>query len=593
VEVRAFPVRLPSSATYWTVLDDDLEVMAAADGYLRHLRRARRLAEPGVDFAAWCATANPVATGLSVTLRGLPPLVQAELLYGLQARCRRGSKTALDDVRSLARRLRDARAASVAEFDPGPARRARFRQLAADIQASVAGAVSSPELERHRDVWRMGVFGPHGSRTIDFTKLTQPWLRAAAKHWVREELPTRRGPDAAVTLRDHVNALAQLSDSLRESRADQGLDPAALGRDDIVGFLNRLGHLEGAGKLSAQRRPIVCRMVAKLLRECRALGLTRPGQPMAGLPDDFALRRDDMPALTDRDGPGRALPQAVLRQLVDALPQLEARSGREVRVAVTLLMDTGRRPDEVCQLPWDCLEQDADGKHTLVYTDFKADRAGRRLPVSDATATLIADQQQRIRGRFPATPLGELVLLPRPTCNPDGTRSLRDYLLADAHRAWVDALPPLRLDDEQQTEFDKAKVVPYAYRHSFAQRHADAGTPVDELRELMSHRSMTTTQGYYRVTAKRLAARSTSWPPSTSTANGNRVWHQARALVDSEHQRLAVGRVAVPFGTCSEPSNVQAGGGACPFRFRCLGCAHFRSDPSYLPELRLSRHAAA
>ena len=37
---------------------------------------------------------------------------------------------------------------------------------------------------------------------------------------------------------------------------------------------------------------------------------------------------------------------------------------------------------------------------------------------------------------------------------------------------------------------------------------------------------------------------------------------------------------------CSEPSNVKAGGGACPFRFRCLGCGHFRSDPSYLPELR-------
>jgi hypothetical protein len=55
---------------------------------------------------------------------------------------------------------------------------------------------------------------------------------------------------------------------------------------------------------------------------------------------------------------------------------------------------------------------------------------------------------------------------------------------------------------------------------------------------------------------------------------------------DSEHQRLAVGQVAVPFGACSEPSNVQAGGGACPFRFRCLGCGHFRTDPSYLPELR-------
>jgi DNA-binding MurR/RpiR family transcriptional regulator len=38
--------------------------------------------------------------------------------------------------------------------------------------------------------------------------------------------------------------------------------------------------------------------------------------------------------------------------------------------------------------------------------------------------------------------------------------------------------------------------VPYAYRHSYAQRHADAGVQPDVLRELMSHRSMRTTTGY-------------------------------------------------------------------------------------------------
>ena len=44
--------------------------------------------------------------------------------------------------------------------------------------------------------------------------------------------------------------------------------------------------------------------------------------------------------------------------------------------------------------------------------------------------------------------------------------------------------------------------------------------------------------------------------------------------------------VAVPMGKCSEPSNVKAGGGACPIRYQCAGCPHFESDPSYLPELR-------
>ena len=67
--------------------------------------------------------------------------------------------------------------------------------------------------------------------------------------------------------------------------------------------------------------------------------------------------------------------------------------------------------------------------------------------------------------------------------------------------------------------------------------------------------------------------------------HGNRVWRDAKALLDSEHVRRAVGEVVVPFGVCAEPSNVKAGGHACPFRFRCVGCDHFRTDDSYLPDL--------
>jgi len=68
--------------------------------------------------------------------------------------------------------------------------------------------------------------------------------------------------------------------------------------------------------------------------------------------------------------------------------------------------------------------------------------------------------------------------------------------------------------------------------------------------------------------------------------HGNRVGRDAKALLDSEHARRSVGEVAVPFGVCAEPSNVKAGGGACPYRFRCAGCDHFRTDVSYLPDLK-------
>ncbi|MDT5117317.1 MAG: hypothetical protein QOE30_3056, partial [Mycobacterium sp.] len=46
--------------------------------------------------------------------------------------------------------------------------------------------------------------------------------------------------------------------------------------------------------------------------------------------------------------------------------------------------------------------------------------------------------------------------------------------------------------------------------------------------------------------------------------------------------------VAVPFGNCIEPSNVKAGGQACPIRFQCSGCGFYRPDPSYL--LAIDQH---
>ncbi len=52
------------------------------------------------------------------------------------------------------------------------------------------------------------------------------------------------------------------------------------------------------------------------------------------------------------------------------------------------------------------------------------------------------------------------------------------------------------------------------------------------------------------------------------------------------HLREHLSWVAVPMGKCSEPTNVRAGGQACPIRYQCAGCPHFESDPSYLPELR-------
>ena len=61
--MRAFPVRLPSGARYWTVLDDELVVVTVADAFLRHVRFGRDGAESTTKsyahsialFLRWCA----------------------------------------------------------------------------------------------------------------------------------------------------------------------------------------------------------------------------------------------------------------------------------------------------------------------------------------------------------------------------------------------------------------------------------------------------------------------------------------------------------------------------------------------------------
>jgi integrase/recombinase XerD len=60
--MRAFKVKLPSGARYWTVVDDELAVVPEADAYLRHLRLGRDSAELTTKsyasalalFLAWC-----------------------------------------------------------------------------------------------------------------------------------------------------------------------------------------------------------------------------------------------------------------------------------------------------------------------------------------------------------------------------------------------------------------------------------------------------------------------------------------------------------------------------------------------------------
>jgi hypothetical protein len=60
-------------------------------------------------------------------------------------------------------------------------------------------------------------------------------------------------------------------------------------------------------------------------------------------------------------------------------------------------MDTGRRPDEICALPWTAPGTADDGKAVLIWNNFKGNRHNRRLPINNDTAEVIESQQRRPR----------------------------------------------------------------------------------------------------------------------------------------------------------------------------------------------------
>ncbi|MGH2704553.1 MAG: hypothetical protein ACRDJ4_05475 [Actinomycetota bacterium] len=278
---------------------------------------------------------------------------------------------------------------SVADYVLGDRRGLGFIGLVHSLTAHAHRALATPESEITADEWDLAIFGHSG--TVSFGAISQRWLREATKRWAADDLPRRRvrtgrRTSAGLAVRHHVNCVVWLSESLRV-RPDRGQLPAALGRSDMDTFLNRLAYLESAGQISGDARIRACRDVRTVLTRIRAMGLTRPGQVAGGLGEDFALHRDDIPEEPEPAQPGRDLPPAIMRQLCSHLAEV---SSAEMRCAIELAVDTGRRPEEICNLAYDCLVRDDDGLPVLVYDNHKANRCWppRRL-VTSATSSLV------------------------------------------------------------------------------------------------------------------------------------------------------------------------------------------------------------
>ena len=570
-----------------------------------HLRLWREAGRPrGRAFPVWAAGVRQPVSSRVLSLRGLPELVGLEVVYAIGCRAAEQVSVVTGGMRPWVDQLRSSGVGSLCEFDltllddVGDRHHVRFARFSVD---RVRLAYADPDAERVKDVWDLRLFGVPGRRRLDFTAIRQPWLREATKGWAAVTMG--RVGDGALSHR--VGSVAVLS-AVLASGPGGGDDASVLSRADIDRFLARVSAsgfaAAGGGPLGTKAKAAVVEECALMLREARELGL------LAALGATFAFRRGDRSPRVTEEPPGRALPTGVVAQLdanlellaavpgatgtarVPTLGALGEHAGQMAVLIYKMLKGTGRRVGELASLHLQCLDVDEHGKDVLVYDNHKAARMGRRLPLADsALVAAIRAQQTWVRGQFPATPVDQLWLLPRPHKNVDGTHHLDTGLVNAWMRTWITRIDRINASPHDEhgepVPFDRSAVQPHAFRHTYAQTMADSGVAPSVLRDLMDHRSLSTTLGYYRVGENRKRAAMEVLARHTID---NRGFTRPAAGEPSSVTQLRehLSWVAVPMGKCSEPTNVRAGGQACPIRYQCAGCPHFESDPSYLPDLR-------
>jgi len=562
-------------------------------------RRVEKLpvAVPTPVRLSWIERQTPYLTGAQFSLRPLGPTLRAEIMYVLQHRDQNLKRVNPGATRWIIDELHehlDLRTGTWLSVD--------FQTLVkrwtnADLKGHVrywdrvlrlsydafrgVDPLATQHLERATVSlgWRHRATGTRiDNNLVAVEQIRQRWFRQVLTAWVRHADPT-------TTFRDTVRACVVASDALA-ARPHCGEDPTALGLADIdavVEAIRTANRLDGQPAGYQYRQTLMTRLFA-VLEFGRVNGL------MDSIPGGFTRQRHHQ-LRKDRSGDetGKAIPETVIQQLDGYLPRMgngiahgalaPADVDAMFQTVYIILRDTGRRPQELCTLSSDCLQVDGSD-FVLVWDNHKSRRMRRRLPILRQTADAIRTWQARAE-QLPIPEVSRPYLFPSITTN---SRNFHMHVrsLASAIRSWVDDLPSLDSDvagdDGVPVPFDRSLIYPYAFRHSYAQRHADAGVPVDVLRDLMDHRSVETTMGYYAISQKRKREAITTMRLTVTDRTGT----PAPMSSATAYQTRAV---AVPFGNCIEPSNVKAGGKGCRLRFQCAGCGFYRPDASYLPAI--------
>lgn len=406
--------------------------------------------------------------------------------------------------------------------------------------------------EYDKEVWDLRILGYQGnpsqsSYTVNFSKLSQPWLLHATKAIIKYSLPIFSYTECQTRL----GALNHFSQFLQQFHPN--IAPSEIDRSVVLDYRSCLAGM-GVGE-SARHKYL--RAIRTFLELCSREG-------WADIPDRRFVYREDFPQRSKSQP--RFIPEEVMVQLnenLNGLPQ-------PYRRMALILQEVGMRITELCRMPFDCLLQDAQGDFILRYYQYKMKKE-HSVPISREIAAVIQEQQKSVRARYGNYPY----------LFPAKNRWQRGE--ASKHRTFSDALNRLAF---QKNICDNAGTLwrfqSHQFRHTVGTRMVNLGVPQHIIQRYLGHETPEMTSTYAHIHDQTLKEEFAKFKSKIVDVTGKTILPKDISVEGPEFQwfKKNVLAQALPNGSCALP--VVAG--ECPHANACLTCVHFRTDTRFLDE---------
>lgn len=287
----------------------------------------------------------------------------------------------------------------------------------------------------------------------------------------------------------------------------------------------------------------------------------------ANLPTIPLIYKEDAPKRPDYKP--RYIPDEVMEQLKQHINALPAHFKRILLV----LIETGRRISEICQLPFKCLLQDAVGDWFLKHYQSKMKKEDT-IPITRELACVIQEQQASVKQDWGCEETPFLFVAPRPRGN--GRKPITPY-------AFSTALKTLAYEKNiQDIHGNYYNFQSHQFRHTVGTAMVNSGVPLHIIQRYLGHVSPEMTMHYASIHDRTLKNEIIKYQSKVVNISGQ-IIEPINPIIDADEMQWMKKNIcaqALPNGSCALPAILKE----CPHVNACLTCTHFRTSSDFLAQ---------